>query len=169
MEALELEVRRKIYQAILRNPGLHLRELQRRTGLATGMLTYHLDVLENSGFIRSEIKEKRKCYFPYTFSYSQSSLIMFMRESVPRKILLLLLEKPKRFGEIVESTGKSKSVISTHITRMLKAGIISATKEKNENLYSLMEPEKVKETFITYRESFYDEALERFIELYLEM
>ncbi|MEM4160974.1 MAG: ArsR family transcriptional regulator [Thermoplasmata archaeon] len=169
MDPLELEVRRKIYQTILKNPGLHLRELQRRTALATGMLTYHLDVLENSGLIRSEVKEKRKCYFPHAFSYSRSSLIMFMRESLPRKILLLLLEKPRKFEEIVELTGKSKSVISTHLTRMLKAGIISATKQENKHTYSLREPEKVKETFITYRESFYDEALERFIELYLEM
>ncbi|MEM3738832.1 MAG: transcriptional regulator, partial [Thermoplasmata archaeon] len=60
-------------------------------------------------------------------------------------------------------------VVSTHLTRLLKTGIISATKEENENLYSLKEPEKVKETFITYRESFYDDALDRFIELYLEM
>ncbi|MEM3397335.1 MAG: ArsR family transcriptional regulator [Thermoplasmata archaeon] len=169
MDALELEVRRKIYQTILKNPGLHLRELQRQTGLAMGMLTYHLDVLENSGLIRTEVKEKKKCYFPYAFSYSQSSLIMFMRESVPRKILLLLLEKPRKFGELVELVGKSKSVVSTHLTRLLKTGIISATKEENENLYSLKEPEKVKETFITYRESFYDDALDRFIELYLEM
>ncbi|MCX8173325.1 MAG: helix-turn-helix domain-containing protein [Thermoplasmata archaeon] len=169
MEALDLEVRRKIYQTILRNPGLHLREIQRRTGLAMGMLTYHLDVLENTGFIRTELKEKKKCYFPYAFSYTQSSLIMFMRETLPRKILLLLLEKPRRFGEIVETLGRSKSVVSTHITRMIKAGIIVTCREENENLYSLKEPAKVKETFITYRESFYDEALDRFIDLYLEM
>lgn len=169
MEALELEVRRNIYQTILKNPGLHLRELQRRTGIATGMLTYHLDVLERTGLIRSEAKEKRKCYFPHAFSYSQSSLIMFMRESVPRKILILLLENPRNFAEIVEKTNKSKSVISTHISRMIKAGIIGIRKQGNETLYLLREPEKVKETFVTYRESFYDDALDRFIELYLEL
>ena len=44
-EALALEVRRKIYEEIKASPGLHFRELQRRVGLATGSLQYHLDYL----------------------------------------------------------------------------------------------------------------------------
>ncbi|MCK4365849.1 MAG: winged helix-turn-helix transcriptional regulator [Thermoplasmatales archaeon] len=40
---LELETRRQIYNIILENPGLHLRELSRRTNLSFGGLRHHLN------------------------------------------------------------------------------------------------------------------------------
>ncbi|HLC76566.1 MAG TPA: winged helix-turn-helix transcriptional regulator, partial [archaeon] len=51
---LDLEVRRRIYDCIVGSPGLHFREIQRRTNLATGSLDYHLHFLHKNGIIRTE-------------------------------------------------------------------------------------------------------------------
>jgi predicted transcriptional regulator len=47
-EILKLETRRKIYKIILENPGLHLREILRRTKLSYGVLSYHLKYLKKT-------------------------------------------------------------------------------------------------------------------------
>ncbi|MGC9060477.1 MAG: winged helix-turn-helix transcriptional regulator [Thermoplasmata archaeon] len=166
MDALELETRRRIYQTILKNPGIHIREIQRKTGLAIGVLTYNLEVLENTGYLRSELKDGKKYYFPYTFPYSDSRMLMFMREPTPRKILLLLLQHPCTFNELLQNVGKSRGVVYTHISRMVKEGVVGQKQSENGTLYYVCLPEKVKSIFLTYRESFYDGALERFIELW---
>ena len=38
-------IRQGLYSLISRSPGLHFREIQRRTRMATGQLLFHLDSL----------------------------------------------------------------------------------------------------------------------------
>ena len=52
--ALALETRRKLFDEIRAFPGIHFRELRRRTGLAIGSLQYHLDVLCKARLVRAE-------------------------------------------------------------------------------------------------------------------
>jgi len=169
MDTLTLETRRKIYQIILKHPGIHLREIQRKLDMATGMLTYHLGVLEETGFIRSETKEGKKCYFPYTFPYSDRRIILLLREKIARSIVLFLIERPHTFSELVKKTGRSKSVVSTSLSRLRDGGVVKISTQNDTNYYELSDPDKIKKMFITYKESFYDDAVDRFVELWLEI
>ena len=63
-KALALETRRKLFEEIRRFPGIHFRELKRRTGLAIGSLQYHLDVLCKTRLVRAEKRGKFVRYFP---------------------------------------------------------------------------------------------------------
>ena len=49
-EAVILTPRDKIYSIIVQNPGLHFREIQRRTNIATGALQYHLEYLKKISY-----------------------------------------------------------------------------------------------------------------------
>ena len=49
-QVLALGVRREIFELIKQSPGLHFREIKRRTNLAIGALQYHLNVLEKNNF-----------------------------------------------------------------------------------------------------------------------
>ncbi|MDD5502941.1 MAG: hypothetical protein PHH26_05700, partial [Candidatus Thermoplasmatota archaeon] len=51
--ALELEARRRIYDQIRAIPGIHFRDLQRKSRASTGVLDYHLHYMESRGLIRS--------------------------------------------------------------------------------------------------------------------
>jgi predicted transcriptional regulator len=53
-EVLENENRRRIYRFVNRNPGLHLRELQRQLNIPLSSLDYHLDYLVRKGLLYRE-------------------------------------------------------------------------------------------------------------------
>ena len=53
-KSLELEKRKELYRIIRTSPGLHFREIQRRTDSGTGQLEYHLEYLKKVGLILSE-------------------------------------------------------------------------------------------------------------------
>ena len=59
-EALKLDIRKKIYNTVKKNPGLHFREIQRRVEIATGALQYHLDYLQKKHHPLQE-----KCWLPH--------------------------------------------------------------------------------------------------------
>jgi predicted transcriptional regulator len=53
---------------IEREPGIRYRELMRLTGLANGVLTYHLQALENARKIRVERRPRSTHYYPLTIA-----------------------------------------------------------------------------------------------------
>ncbi|MBI4174683.1 MAG: transcriptional regulator, partial [Candidatus Aenigmarchaeota archaeon] len=68
--SLNLEARRQIYNVIVESPGLHFREIQRRTALATGSLDYHIHFLHKNGMIRTERDKNYVRYYPLTKNWS---------------------------------------------------------------------------------------------------
>src|SRR3989442_9298111 len=57
---LELASRRRIYEYLSANPGVHLRRIGQTLGMSTGMLSYHLGVMERQGLLKSEAARHRR-------------------------------------------------------------------------------------------------------------
>ena len=57
-EILKLETRREIYNFILEYPGLHLREISRRTNIPLGSLGYYIKSLKKYGLIETKKDQK---------------------------------------------------------------------------------------------------------------
>jgi len=62
-KVLDNFMRGRIYQFIINCPGAHLRFIKKNLGVEMGVLSYHLNVLEKSGMIRSEKRETLKRFF----------------------------------------------------------------------------------------------------------
>lgn len=62
-EILDHPVRRRLHDLVAAEPGLHLRELQRRLGCAWGPFTFHLQMLVQAGHLRAEKRGGYKCAF----------------------------------------------------------------------------------------------------------
>ncbi|TLZ61780.1 MAG: winged helix-turn-helix transcriptional regulator, partial [Methanobacteriota archaeon] len=60
---LELASRRRIYEYLSANPGVHLRRIGQTLGMSTGMLSYHLGVMERQGLLKSEAARHRRRYY----------------------------------------------------------------------------------------------------------
>src|SRR5438445_12163752 len=91
-EGLELASRRRIYDFLLANPGVHLRRIGHTLGMSTGMLSYHLGYLERNGVLKAEEDGHRKRYFiARAFVEAQRRILAVLRQAVPRKILVALL------------------------------------------------------------------------------
>ena len=89
---LKLGTRKRIYNFILEYPGLHLREISRRTNIPFSGLKYHLDFLEKQGLV---IKKANRRYLRYYVSKKVSEkdkeILNLLRQDIPCRIILLLL------------------------------------------------------------------------------
>ena len=119
-------VRDKIVKYVNEVPGIRYRELLRMTGLSNGVLSYHLQFLDNTGKIRvNRVNNRVTRYFSYDVSPHESSVIGLLRQETTRKIILYILENGTcRFNDIMIHTKKVPSTISWHMGR-LNAAILS--------------------------------------------
>ncbi|MFO7991346.1 MAG: helix-turn-helix domain-containing protein [Thermoplasmata archaeon] len=161
---LELEPRKKTYNAIDENPGVHLRELDRLIDVPLGTIRYHLRVLEKRGLIvaRKEGKYKRY-YVKGTVDKTDKDKLAVLRKELPRTIILFLLEYPgSTHGDIAEVMDVAPSTISYHLGKLSDGNIV----EKVDGRYVVKEEEKVADLLIQYQQTFLDSLVDRFVRLW---
>ena len=164
---IELDVRRRIYECIVESPGLHFREIQRRTALATGSLDYHLHFLHKNGIVRTERDKNYVRYYPLTKNWSdeEKDALNLLRNEKIRHILIFLLEKKKSTPlKISENTGISLSTLSWYLKQMQQKGVITQTKKGRFRIYRIKDSELILKYLVAHKSSFLDAVVDRFIE-----
>ena len=166
----EISTRRKIYEAIALNPGLHFREIQRRSNIPVGVLEYHLMVLEREGMIVSKIDGKYRRYFANTTMTIEERKIMgALRDTISRRIVIFLIEQVKvKHSEIANHLKISPSTLSYHISKLMKYGIILKEIDGRETYYSVKDRDNLARVIIKYRKSFLDSLVDNFAEWFLK-
>ncbi len=166
--ALNLDSRRKIYDLIEENPGLHFREIERRTGIAVGSLQYHLEFLQKKHLIKTFKQGKFLRYYSVKESVVEEKAEMsFLRKPSARKIILFLLEKKKVNNlDISKKVGLSPSTTSWHLEQLVSEGVVGKEKIGRESLFYLIKPNEVTSLLVEHKESFVDELVDNFVELW---
>lgn len=165
--SLDLEVRRRIFNCINESPGLHFREIQRRTNLATGSIDYHLHFLHKNGLVRTERDKNYVRYYPLTKNWSdeEKSIIALLRNTKVRHVLIFLIEKKRSTPlKIAESTGISLSTLSWYLKQLKEKNIISERKKGRFRIYRVNDPELIVKYLVAHKASFLDTVVDRFIE-----
>lgn len=171
-KALSLETRRKLFEEIRRFPGIHFRELRRRTGLAIGSLQYHLDVLCKTRLVRAEKRGKFIRYFPLIGepSREERDALSLLREENVRKIALYLADRKRATNkQLARFSGLSPSTVSFHMSKLVSAGLVDKQRRGKKTYFTLTNPELVKDVIITYRKSFFDKLVDSFVETWQEI
>jgi predicted transcriptional regulator len=173
-KALALDVRKRIYETIESSPGLHFREVQRRTSLAVGSLQYHLDYLQKHHIVRTQIEGKFVRYYtvrgPQMGEEGQNEFgqktMAFLRHASTRKIILFLLTQKRANNEaIAEEIKLSPSTTSWHLDKLVEAGILVRQREGRKTFFTLTNPESAKKILVDFKQSFFDQAVDNFVEL----
>ncbi|MDO8627705.1 MAG: winged helix-turn-helix transcriptional regulator [Candidatus Diapherotrites archaeon] len=171
-EALALKSRENVYKAIDASPGLHFREIHRRTGLAIGSLQYHLSYLEKYHLIRTEKDGKFIRYYSIRSRQSDEDkkFLSLLRQDTLRKIIIALLtRKGNNNLAISKYINLSPSTTSFHLDKLVVEGIIKKRSKGRKTFYYLNEPEKMKVLLKTHKTSFMDEVVDSFVEIWKEM
>ncbi len=164
---LDLEMRRKIYECIEQNPGIHFREVQRKTNTAIGSLDYHLHYLHRHGMIRVEKDRKYVRYFSLTKTWEdeEREILSLLRQEKVRNILVYMLQKKSSNPQdISKSTGIQSSTLSWYLKNLSGKGVIKYTKKGRHRLYSVSNPENIVKYMIMHKKSLFDEVVDRFID-----
>ena len=126
-DLLANDTRKKIYDCIRKNPGIHLRGIGKETDITLGTLRYHIGQLRRSHAIAVCEDRGYTHYFENsgTYSASQQTVLKHMRNDTTRKILAVLAAE--RFAsrkDIAESLGIAGSTVTWHMKRLEEDGVI---------------------------------------------
>lgn len=183
-----------------KNPGTHLREIQRKLSISSmGNLEYHIHKLIKSNLIVDKKVSGYKRYYPFKRAVKNKELLALMRQKIPRRIALLILEKMREKGNLkIENTSKnniseqkitsdeikdftengltpfdlmgelglSPSALSYYLSKMRSKGILSKEKQGKNVFYIAKNPEELLKVIILYRESFMDNLVNSFMEIW---
>lgn len=170
-EALELENRRRIYRLVSKFPGIHMRDIQKRLELSTGVLEYHLNYMEKEEILSCQTDGYRKNYFIKTdVQFGDKTALTLLRQEAPRRIVMfILLRRRASFKEILDEMKISKSTLSFHMKKLTEGQLVVSEKSGREFIYSVIDPDTTAKTIITYKESFLDSVVDRFVDAWLEI
>ena len=132
-------IQEKIIQFVNETPGIRYRELLRITGVSNGVLSYHLNLLDNSGKVQvHRVNNRVTRYFSHDVSSVESNLIGLLRQCTTRKIILYILESgPCGFNDIMNHAKKVPSTVSWHLSRLKDADIIKVSRKNELNYYEI--------------------------------
>jgi predicted transcriptional regulator len=165
--ALELDIRRNIYELVSKFAGCHFRELERKSNLATSTLRYHLHYLTKNKLI-SESKEGNNIrYFPKDFKANKIVLGLLRQKSIRQILLHILLNNNCNHEEIVSKVQLSPSTVSWHLKKLEENNIIGFVKDGRKTKYNLLiDKNEIINLLITYQESFLDSIVNNIIEIW---
>ena len=175
----ELEIRRRIYNLILKDPGLHIRELSKTINIPKSTLTYHLSHLKKHGFL--EIKSENGCaryYAAKKVGEKDKKILNLFRQDVPRTIILLLVLQPelsqiqmikiaKQWKNHPSKIGiylnKHQTTVSYYFNKLVAMDVIEAIPDGNKTRYRITDIDRICDLIITYEKSLTNDVTGRII------
>ena len=144
--------REKLLKVISSNPGLHFRELQRRTDSAVGQLEYHLYQLERGGKIVSRKDGRNLRYFHNeSGTISDRRIAFFMRNRIGKEILVKTLGEANGYVKVSNSE-KYVSIVN----QMADEGLITVQIRGSQTYVSLKDRDALISFLKKYSGSFLD-------------
>jgi predicted transcriptional regulator len=158
-----------IMKVISQYPGIRYKELARWTGLANGVLTYHLNILEQFRYVNKFRHNNITRYYSLSIPNSDLKIISHLRVYSEREIILFLLSHDFcTFNEIVEHLKKAPSTVSWRLKRLCEDGTL-VVHHGGYNLYRINDKRLVNQTLHKYKESITDKVVNNFIDIASEL
>jgi DNA-binding transcriptional ArsR family regulator len=167
-DVLGLKKRRRIYELVRREPGLHLRELDRRLDISLSTLRHHLRYLKDHGVVTVERDDRYKRYFPSEdLSSWDKDVFSILRREKPRRILLELLRHGGESGyaELRDALEYPSSTLGLYLKDLVEAGLVEREPEGRSSRYLVRDRDRVERLLVKYEESFFDRWVDRVLEI----
>lgn len=151
-DILELETRRKIYDLVSRNPGLHLSKIAEILKMRTSLVEYHLLFLKKNNAIRV-VKQSgyTRYYVEGSIGISDKKTLSILRQEIPLQVVIYLIKNDDSpHKDILKNVDVSPSTLSYHLKKMTDNGIIHLNEDK-KNVYTLSNKEEIVKLLMNYK------------------
>jgi DNA-binding MarR family transcriptional regulator len=129
-DLLDNKIRAKILDYINKNPGIHYRKILKDLDLQMGVLTHHLNMLEQQDYIKS----LQDSMYRRFYSISAPINTKLILSSVQQKILRLIKDIPGiSQAEIARKLGLARKVVNYHIRILSDAGFVNVELDGRES------------------------------------
>lgn len=162
---IDIAPRRKLHAIIVSHPGAHLRELERRSGLAVGVLRHHLGYLADAGLIMEQRDGKLRRFFPVGLDPDLRQLLGILRTRSLRAVMVDLLTHPGATAkEIAQRQGFSLRSVAYHLRTLIDAGLVA----KEKATYGLINADRAVRALVAYKPSFADRMVDAALEVWFD-
>ncbi len=147
-----------IEQIISENPGIHFREIQRKSGAAVGQVEYHIYQLERMEKISIKKDGKLKRYFLLdNTGFSERKIIYFLRNRYAKDVIVYLLEHENvELSQFLNGRKSRQENMRQIISDMIEQGVIHSESRSTSSHLFLADPQMTKSVLKKFRESFLD-------------
>ncbi len=147
-----------IEQIISENPGIHFREIQRKSGAAVGQVEYHLYQLEKMEKISIRKDGKLKRYFLLdNTGFSERKIIYFLRNRYAKDVIFYLLEHDNvELSYFLTGRKGRQENMRQIISDMIEQEVLHSESRSSSSHLFLSDPDKTKLVLKRFRESFLD-------------
>lgn len=168
---MDLDVRRRIVEAVAQHPGLHLRALADLLELPVSTLEYHTYQLLRHDRLAAREAGGYKAFYPAEgIDRRDKDILYVVRHETPRRICThLLLHPGDTPKDVREALGMPAPTLSFHLKRLRKAGLLDEEPAGRTKRLSVTDPERVANVLVTYQASFLDDAVDRFASAWLDL
>lgn len=168
-EILENERRREIYKFIERNPGVHLRELQRTSKMPLSSLEYHLNYMVRKKIILREKDRRYKRYYVRQLDDEDKKTLSALRQKRMREIVLIVLSNKKaEYQVLLNDLRIPPSTLSLYLKYLVDHNILMRHKVGRENIYTVQDEDRIAKVLISYKSSFVDRLVDKALRTWME-
>jgi predicted transcriptional regulator len=163
-EALLLDTRRRIFEIVRDNAGIHARDVQRKSMLALGNVSYHLDYLRKKGLLRADRSRKITRY--YCIQFKEDRLMGLLRQKSVRDIILyVMMNEGCSHEEISRELALSPSTVTWHLSKL--KDIVREERTGRTKSYRLCAGrDRIMKLLVAYRESFLDKMVDNAVRMW---
>ena len=161
IDVLSLEIRRTLYNYILKTPGIHLRDLSRQIQIPKTTTLYHLRYLiKHDLLIAKEDTHYTRYYATKKVGTREKTILSIIRQETPRRITLFLFLYPEHTREdIARETGKAPSTISYHLKTLITLNVIEQNRLGHRYIYRIHNQAEMYKLLIQYETSLSDDIV----------
>ncbi len=168
-EVLANENRRKIYAIIEKNPGIHMRELQRVLDMPLTTLEYHLTYMTRKRIIFREGDGHYKRYYVRPLDTEDKKILTALRQEKMRDIVFLVLTNKKVKHQFISDYLKlPNSTLSCYLKHLVDSMVLCKEKIGYENIYTVCDENRVARVLIAYKSSFLDKVVDKTLNTWME-
>jgi predicted transcriptional regulator len=151
-DILELDTRRKIYDLISKNPGLHLSKISEILNMRISLVEYHLRYLEKHDIITLGKETGFSRYFLKDKVGTQIKHYSILRQKTILNIIFFLLKhETAQHKDILENTDCAPSTLSYHLNKLIKYDIIEVQRYGEMRGYKIKNKDEIINYLIRYK------------------
>jgi predicted transcriptional regulator len=160
--------RKKIYNFIRKNPGIHLREIQRRLSIPLSSLEHHVEYMIRKNVIYKEREGRYTRYFAGHLTNEERKVISALRHEKLREIVSIVLEqKEAKSQDFIDYLDIPCSTLSYYLKYLVEHSILKRQKIGYENIYSIKD-QRVEKILIIYEPSLIDKLADKALRTFLD-
>jgi DNA-binding transcriptional ArsR family regulator len=122
------EQRQRLYDAVAAQPFIHLRDLERASGLGYGCVVYHMHVLKRERLVESVKTPSREFFFVPRADLAPQDMrrLAVLADPTRQRIALVLARGAATHADLARALGMDKGQLTRQLAKLAEAGLVEA-------------------------------------------